>query len=83
MARGWESKSIEEQREMAGGSEMAAPTANRQSIQESGKSSRQRDSLLLARKRILKDLQTTENLRYKDFLETSLAAVDKQLLELK
>jgi hypothetical protein len=83
MARGWESKSIEEQREMTGGSEMAVAGANRQSAQEPVKSSRQRDSLLLARKRIVKDLQTTENPRYKVFLETSLAAVDKQLLELK
>ncbi len=83
MARGWESKSIEEQREMAEGSQASKPSGNRQPPREVEKPSRQRDSLLLARKRILKDLQTTDNLRYKAFLEASLTAIEKQLLELK
>ena len=50
MARGWESKSIEEQREMAEDSQNAKPGGNRQPSQETERPSRQRDSLLLARK---------------------------------
>ena len=68
---------------MAEDSHNAKSGGNRQPFQETERPSRQKDSLLLARKRLLKDLQTTENLRYKSLLEASLEAVDKQLLELK
>ena len=45
--------------------------------------SREKESLLLARTRLLSDIQSTENPRYKLFLETSLAAVDKQISEIQ
>ena len=41
--------------------------------------SRQHENLVLARARIVKDLETTSNPRYKQFLEASLAEIDKQI----
>jgi hypothetical protein len=80
MARGWESKSVEEQIE-----------ATREGRQESkgtrvskpGPPSREKESLLLARTRVLRDLETTQNDRYRQFLKTSLEAIEAQLLEIK
>lgn len=45
--------------------------------------SREYENLLLARTRLMKDIETTENPRYRQFLETSLAAIEKQLAETK
>lgn len=43
--------------------------------------SRQHEDLLLARTRLMKDIETTDNPRYRQFLEVSLAAINKQLGE--
>lgn len=43
--------------------------------------SRQHEDLLLARTRLMKDIETTDNPRYRQFLEVSLAAINKQLAE--
>ena len=87
MARGWESKSVEEQIEATleaknlsrvGSSKKPAKPGSKAS-----RASQQRESLLLARTRILRDIHTTENPRYRQLLETTLEAVEKQLLEIK
>ncbi|MCI0419979.1 MAG: hypothetical protein L0312_12270 [Acidobacteria bacterium] len=44
--------------------------------------SRQYENLVLARARLVKDIETTDNPRYRQFLETSLAAIDKQIAEI-
>jgi hypothetical protein len=84
MARGWESKSVEEQIEASREiKELAGGIPSRQSVSKPVPPSRERESLLLARTRILKDLQTTENERYRRLLEASLEAIEKQLAETK
>ena len=84
MARGWESKSIEGQIESAREERRLAiePETHHGNLNDE-KPSRQKESLLLARTRILKDLQTTENPRYRAFLESSLSAIEQQLKEMK
>jgi hypothetical protein len=87
MARGWESKSVEEQIEatLAAKNSSGAGSSKKQTkpVSKTTRPSQQRESLLLARTRILRDIQTTENARYRQLLETTLEAVEKQLLEIK
>jgi hypothetical protein len=45
------------------------------------RSSREHENLLLAKARLMKDIETTENPRYRQLLETSLAALEKQISE--
>jgi hypothetical protein len=85
MARGWESKSVENQIDDSH-SEKKDPVAvvsKGRHINRPLRPSREKESLLLARTRLLSDIQSTENPRYKSFLETSLAAVDKQISEIQ
>ncbi|PYV90704.1 MAG: hypothetical protein DMG05_09475 [Acidobacteria bacterium] len=87
MARGWESKSVEEQIEatLEAKNSSGAGSSKKQvkPVSKTTRPSQQRESLLLARTRILRDIQTTENARYRQLLETTLEAVEKQLLEIK
>jgi hypothetical protein len=77
MARGWESKSVEDQMENARQKKKDASAGHSRPIHHS----RQHENLVLARARLVKDLQTTENPRYKQLLEASLADIDKQIAE--
>jgi hypothetical protein len=84
MARGWESKSVEEQIEASREiKESGGDMPTRHSGSKAAQPSRERESLLLARTRVLKDLQATENERYRRLLEASLEAIEKQLAETK
>jgi hypothetical protein len=78
MARGWESKSVEDQMENARQKKKEASPGHSRAVQHS----RQHENLVLARARLLKDLQTTDNPRYKQLLEASLADIDKQIAEI-
>ena len=78
MARGWESKSVEEQMENARQQKKDAAAAH---ATKPVHHSRQHEDLVLARARLLKDLETTDNPRYKQFLEASLADIDKRIAE--
>ena len=87
MARGWESKSVEAQIEatleaknLSGAGSSKKPA---KPVSKATRPSQERESLLLARTRILRDIQTTENARYRQLLETTLEAVEKRLLEIK
>lgn len=76
MARGWESKSVEQQQE-----EMADC---RNAIHSSASPAQQllarkRDGLLLSHKRLTQQLQTAVNLRHRQMLQRALAEVDAQL----
>lgn len=84
MARGWESKSIEEQIEASREEftrQDSSDAAKRRS--RTGGDSSQKTSLLLARTRVLKDIESTQNERYRQHLEMTLAAIEKQLLEIE
>lgn len=79
MARGWESKSVEEQIRSARERESGRPprlTADQLEIE------RQRDSLLLQRTRVLHQLEACTDQRYRKTLESGLEFLENQLLKL-
>jgi hypothetical protein len=76
MARGWESKSIEQQQADALDERKNARPPLSPSQQ---KLNRQRESLLLARKRLSAQLQTATRPEHRQMLQQSLAELDKQL----
>jgi hypothetical protein len=79
MSRGWESKSVEEQQAEAtrpkdGGKLRLTP--------EQAARKREKDSLLLSRKGVLQQIQSTRNSRHKQMLEAALADLDAKLARL-
>jgi hypothetical protein len=81
MARGWESKSVEGQIESFE-SDRSAEVKNRLTSAQVDLL-RKRSSLQLARSRILRDLETVQNPRYREILNAALSDLDKKLAELK
>lgn len=81
MARGWESKSVESQIESAD-SRRSSSQAQRLSAVEAERN-KQRESLLLSRTRVLHDLETAQNPRYREILQAALKHLDDKLTELK
>jgi hypothetical protein len=77
MARGWESKSVEAQIDMAednhGRKDDIAPSA------ESLELIRKKENILLSRTRVVRDLDSAQNPRYKAVLTKALADLDAQL----
>jgi hypothetical protein len=80
MARGWESKSVEQQQD-----EMAERRKPRGAPipQEEQKRNRERDGLLLSRERLAQQLQAATNSRHREMLLESIAALDGKLASLK
>jgi hypothetical protein len=78
MARGWESKSVEAQIDMA---EQHAHSAALRKTQDPEKLNliRQKESLLLSRTRVLHELDSAQNPRYKAVLTKALADLDAKL----
>ena len=76
MARGWESKSVEQQQEELAdrGKPGRAPATPEQQER-----TRKRDGLLLSRQRLAQQLQAACNSRHRQMLEQALAEVDRQL----
>jgi hypothetical protein len=80
MARGWESKSVEDQMHAA---ESARGTAAKRKLTpEEMERQAKRDGLLLSRTRTLNALQGACDARYKSLLETTLAHIDDELKQL-
>ena len=76
MARGWESKSVEQQQdEMVNPSKSSGP---RLSPVEKAKN-RKREGLLLSRKRLTQQLETSSRPQHRHMLEQAIAEIDKQL----
>jgi hypothetical protein len=78
MARGWESKSVEEQQSQAAASSQSSENRNSKPEAEQA-SARHREALLLARSRIQQQLEACSNDRYAEQLRQAMAAIDKQL----
>ena len=76
MARGWESKSIESQIEAA--EARRADATPRLSAEEL-----KRNSLLLSRTRILREIAAARHPRHRETLEASLKFLDEKLAELR
>jgi hypothetical protein len=80
MARGWESKAVENQVEAAATRMERAPERSPQAEIEKR---RQRESVLLSRRRVLEDLREVKNPRYEKMLRDALAHLDAKLAELE
>ena len=80
MARGWESKSVEAQIDMAGTRSAAAQA--KVLSQETLDLIRKKESLLMSRTRVVRDLENAQNPRYKAVLSKALADLDAQLTTL-
>jgi hypothetical protein len=77
MARGWESKSVEQQQEEAATQKISrAPLSPEQIARES-----RRQGLELSRQRILQQLQAACNSRHRQMLEAALAELDRRIEE--
>jgi|HubBroStandDraft_6_1064221.scaffolds.fasta_scaffold2218574_1 hypothetical protein len=82
MARGWESKSVEEQ------IDMAEPRRRKRSVPLKPQSVdpldliRKRESLQLSRTRVVQELNTAQNSRYRELLSKALADLDSNLAKL-
>ena len=79
MARGWESKSVEEQQSSAKEGKPSGRPATPQEIERRN----QRLSLELTRARVAHELESAQNPRYRELLQTELAALDKRLAALR
>lgn len=76
MARGWESKSIEQQQADAL-TERNSPRRRLSAAEQ--KRNRQRETLVLVRKRLASQLQAATRPEHRQMLHQSLAELDKQL----
>ncbi|MCX6627235.1 MAG: hypothetical protein NTW28_06360 [Candidatus Solibacter sp.] len=80
MARGWESKSVEAQIDMA---ENRTAVARAKVLSEvSLDLLRKKESLLMSRTRVVRDLENAQSPRYKALLSKALAELDAQLSSL-
>lgn len=77
MARGWESKSVEAQIDAAESQSSAAAKARQTS--EQIEQIRKRESLLLSRTRVSRELTASTNPRYRAVLEKALADLNLQI----
>jgi len=75
MARGWESKSVEEQQNLA---RTETESKQRLTAQQSARK-QEREALDLSRRRILQQLQSAQNPRHRQMLETALSDLDARL----
>jgi len=81
MARGWESKSVEAQIELAESrrSSKHAVAVNAREVERIKK----RESLLLSRTRVVHDLASANNPRYREILLAALKHLDDKLSEIE
>jgi len=77
MARGWESKSVEAQIDMAE-TRRAVATADNQTPQNL-ELIRKKENILLSRTRVVREMESAQNPRYKVVLKKALADLDAQL----
>lgn len=78
MARGWESKSVEEQQSEA----VAQRPRNQLITPEQAAKQRQKAGLSLSRNRVLQQLSVAKNSAHRQMLERALADLDSQLTQL-
>jgi len=77
MARGWESKSVEAQMETAEGG--AKDQSKGPLSPEQADRLRKKEGLVLSRSRVLQDLETARNPRYKEILREALRHLEREL----
>jgi hypothetical protein len=81
MARGWESKSVEAQIDAA---ENHRHRAQKHTTLSPDRLEviRKKETILLSRTRIVRELESSENPRYRALLKKALADLDAQLLDI-
>ena len=77
MARGWESKAVESQIEAARSDQTAS--AKDPLTPEKAAAWLKKETLLLARTRLLQQLRSAQNPRHREIIEKALADLEKQL----
>jgi hypothetical protein len=77
MARGWESKSVEAQIDMA--ENIFRADASRILNLREQELIRKRETILLSRTRVVREMNSAQNPRYKGILSKALADLDAQL----
>ena len=87
MAKGWESKSVEDQIQNSNNepnpdNEASFDKRRKQLTPDQMEAHRRREVLLLSRARVEKDLNASQNPRYRDQLTRALADLDLQLSKL-
>jgi hypothetical protein len=76
MARGWESKSVEQQQQ----ERLEQRTGTRPVVSaEQQERNRKREGLALSRKHLIQQLEAASNPRHRQLLADALAALDRQL----
>lgn len=80
MARGWESKDVESQLDAA--EERARLAKLPKLTAEEAARNRERESLELSRKRVLHDIETSQNPGYRAMLEAALKHLDDKITAL-
>ena len=80
MARGWESKSVEQQQEEM--SEQRKTVRAPISLEQQQRN-RKREGMLLSRQRLTQQLQAASNSRHRQMLEQAIAELDRQLSSFK
>jgi hypothetical protein len=81
MARGWESKSIEAQIDMAEARRSAVPR-KKTVVSENLELIRRKETIILSRTRVVRELESSQNPRYRALLSKALADLDAQLTTL-
>lgn len=79
MARGWESKSIEDQQAQA--SEKSSTSLPRMTPEQAARR-RAKEGLLLSRQRVLQQLERVTDIRARTMLDQALAELNEQLAKL-
>ncbi len=77
MARGWESKSVEEQMEAAADRASQAKAQRLNDLDVAAQ--KERESLELSRTRVVADLASATNPKYREILQKSLDFLDEKL----
>ena len=80
MARGWESKFVEDQVQESKTENFKGSKTQRTASQL--ETQRRREVLLLSRTRVQRELESSQNPKYKDQLNRALADLDEQLAKL-
>lgn len=80
MARGWESKSVEDQVQQSETKNNRGKKAQVSAAEVDV--NRRREVLVLSRKRVERELASSQNARYKEQLNRALADLDAQLAKL-
>lgn len=82
MARGWESKSVEEQIDMSDPRRRKRSVPVKPQAIDAFDLIRKRESLLLSRTRVVQEMNSAQNPRYRELLGKALADLDASLAKL-